>query len=128
MATNEFPNWLQNVLNELGWTQADLARKSDLATATISRIMSGYRRPDPESLLNIAMAFKMSPETVFRAAGLLPPKGEIAATMEEVNYKLGLLPPDQQQQVLEYVEFLLERGGRDATAPDTGQQLVPSRR
>lgn len=67
-----FNDWLLSQLKERNWTQADLARKSGLTTASISNYVNG-RTPDDAALTKLAKAFKLPAETVYRAAGVLPP-------------------------------------------------------
>ena len=124
----DFAIWLKDQLDQRDISQAELSRRSGLSPSQVSKILNMHSPPGRKALEAIASTLRIPPETIFRAAGLLPPQEQGVATLEEVNYKLSLLPPDQQQQVLVFVEFLLERGGRDATAPDTDRSLAPSRR
>lgn len=129
MATREFPEWLQEQLNNREWSQADLSRKTKLSTAAISRIMSGFRRPDPDSIVKIAKALKLPPETVYRAAGMLPlgRQGD-PSTLEEIEHKFALLSEEAQQQALDYLNFLLEKQEREARSAQDRKGLAPTER
>lgn len=57
----------------------------------------------------------------FRASPRGTPGGRCALkTWEKINERVRELPPDQQQQVLDYVEFLRTRGAPTVPAPGTG--------
>lgn len=83
-----FSDWLQNQLDERGWKQADLARASKLDTAVISNVINQRRKAGEVVCRAIAAAFNMSPETVFRAAGILPPPPPI---LEETQARLTVI-------------------------------------
>lgn len=68
----EIGDWLLEEMEKRGWTQAELARRAEIADATLSRIISGTRQAGPEAALSIARALGESPITVYRLAGLLP--------------------------------------------------------
>lgn len=72
MPTLEFANWLQQQLNHRNWNQVELARRADISTAGISKIMSGDRKLGIDSLMGIARALNVSTDEVLRQAGLLP--------------------------------------------------------
>lgn len=55
-------------------SQSELARLAKLGRGTISNIMSGNRQVGQDTISAIARALKLPPETVFRAAGILPPQ------------------------------------------------------
>lgn len=75
MATyEEFATWLQQEMTQRNWDQAELARRSGVTTAQVSRVMTGDRRAGPTFCRKIARALHLSPEEVFRQAGLLPPE------------------------------------------------------
>lgn len=106
----DFSNWLILEMDRQRMTQADLARSSKLSTSTISMILSGSRSIGKEAAISIANALKIAPETVYRAAGLLPPKPKDQADVDDLVYKYGLLDTEQKAQALDFIDFLLERG------------------
>ena len=61
-------------MNKANLSQADLARITGLSTGAISNLINQVRSPSPEALNKISKALKLSPENVFRVAGLLPPE------------------------------------------------------
>lgn len=73
----DFADWLIEQMNKRGWSQADLANAAGLNRQVISTYVNRQRqKPDSEVLVALARALHLPPETVFRAAGLLPPVSE----------------------------------------------------
>lgn len=110
-----FNDWLLKQLQELDWTQADLSRYSGLTRGAISKYLSG-RTPDEAALRKLAKAFKLPPETVFRAAGILPPQSPEDELMNEIMHLAGDLPAQDKQDILEYVRMrnrLAEERGKN---------------
>lgn len=100
--------WLEKELSERNWSQSDLARISGVHRAIISKIILGGSMPTPETLEAIARALKLPPEQVFRAAGLLPPKPNADLWLDEMNFKLNLLPPAMRSVAGKLIDSLIE--------------------
>lgn len=80
LVDTNFSDWLLEEMNKRGWSQADLARASGLNRQSVSDYVNRRRtNPEPEALVSIANAFKISPITIFRKAGLLPEGGDSAS-------------------------------------------------
>lgn len=112
-----FSDWLIKKMKIAEMSQADLARRSGLTTATISRILQETRKPGHEACEAIARALDLPPETVFRAAGLLPPNNEQEAINEILRYKIAELTPDQQEDLLVFIEYLQAKGPPPGSTP-----------
>jgi transcriptional regulator with XRE-family HTH domain len=98
-----FSDWLNEEMRREEWSQADLARAAGLGPATIYKMLnSKSKRPDPDSCLGIAKALKLAPETVFRAAKILPTEPEFPG-LDDLRHSCPC-PPDM-------VEFTPHRGG-----------------
>ncbi len=65
----DFPDWLQQELQNRGWNQAELARRGRLTTAQVSRIMTGEQRPGPVACQKLAHALRVPAKESF--AGLV---------------------------------------------------------
>ena len=74
--------------------QSDLARLTGLNRGTISNIVNGTKGLGHESLTVIARTLKLSPETVFRAAGILPKNDDSLSTRAERLVKLASTADD----------------------------------
>lgn len=104
-----FGDWLQRELDNRGWDQAELSRRSGISSAQVSRIVTGGRRPGRDSIDGIARALRLPPEDVLRQAGILPPKnvnlspGDRRALVETMD-KLAALSPDSQRFIFELID------------------------
>ena len=81
-----FSEWLQLELDRRGWSQSDCARSANLNRAVINKLLNGKSRPQPSTLAAIARAFKIPVETVYRAAGLLPPNTDHDDSTQELMH------------------------------------------
>ncbi len=68
-----FPDWLNAELAARSMRPAELSRLANLDKGVLSRILNGERKPANETILAIARALKLPPETVFAAAGVYKP-------------------------------------------------------
>jgi transcriptional regulator with XRE-family HTH domain len=107
MNSVDFGGWVRLEREKKDWSQSDLSRYSGLHRAVISKIESGTR-PMPETLLALAQAFKMSPITIYRVAGLLPEGGD-QATFEDWQHLIAQLLPDEQDEMREIMKLKIER-------------------
>lgn len=97
--------WLEKELAERNWSQSDLARYSGLHRAIISKIILGGSKPTPETIESIARAFKLPPEQVFRAAGLLPPLVDMDEDEEQIMHEIKGMPKDDQLEILAFIRM-----------------------
>jgi transcriptional regulator with XRE-family HTH domain len=126
-----FAQWLKAKMKQKKINQAELSRRSGLSSSQISKIVNMQSPPGKKALESIAVGLGVPLQEVLAEIGMIKIPDH-TPTLNEVNEKVALLPEDQQQQVLDYVEYLLERkGGRDASSPappDSRKPLAPSRR
>jgi transcriptional regulator with XRE-family HTH domain len=110
----DFSVWLELQLGARGWRPADLATAAGLPNATITRILNGERRAGPDVATAIAQAFDLSPEFVFRRAGLLPesPGPERDLSFQEMSEIMRNMTADERRDVIEYALFRLRRRGK----------------
>jgi transcriptional regulator with XRE-family HTH domain len=105
MSKIDFIEWLQKIMQDRRMSKADLARESGISPAQITRITTGEQGLSIDSAVAIASALKVEPDEVFKkAAGLMSnPTGPLT---REAEFLLSLLPPDKQQQAIDYIRFL----------------------
>ena len=107
METETIGDWLAKELQERGWDQAELVRRSGVSTAQISRIMSGTRRPGNNAMQGIARALKIPTEEVMRRAGILPKSGELLPEVRDWNERLMAIPAERRQEAVDALEGVL---------------------
>jgi transcriptional regulator with XRE-family HTH domain len=109
VADMDFSDWLLNEMNKRGWSQADLARASGINRQSVSDYVNRRRtNPDPDVLVSLSKGLHLSPITVFRAAGLLPPGGE-HAVFADYEHLLSQLTPEEQDEIRQIIEIKIER-------------------
>lgn len=104
-----FRDWLLAELEKREWSQTYLADRIGLTRQAISNMINRGTIPNHETCLDIAEAFHIDPQEVYRRAGLLPPKSPHEEHIERIYYKLSKLEDDDRKQVEEYIEFMLQR-------------------
>ena len=87
-----FALWMQSEREKRGWSQSDLSRYSGLHRAIISKIETNVSTPSIETFISLAQAFKISPITIIRKAGLLP-EGTEATNFEDWQFLIAQLMP-----------------------------------
>lgn len=97
--------WLDDLLNELNWSAADLSRATGLASAVISNIRTGKRGTGLDVAKKIAKATMRPEGDIMRRAGILPPVKEKEELSEKILHDLSMLLPEEQRDVLEFIEF-----------------------
>lgn len=110
---DNFGAWLVRQLEERGLTQSDLSRMSGLSRGTLSNIISSTRGRGPNSLMAIARALKIPLETVYRAAGLLPPESGSDEKVSEITHIYHELNTSNRDDLLDYARLRLQKQERD---------------
>ena len=83
-----FGAWLNEQLRDRGWSQRELARRSDMSHSTISDVLGNVRRPSWDFCASIAGALDLDPDSVFVLAGL---KARPPAPVGEETEALAIL-------------------------------------
>lgn len=86
-----FSEWLVGQLRDRGWSQRELARRSDISHTTVSEVLGNVRRPTWDFCASIAGALGVNPDAVFVRAGLKEqPPGPVTEEAEVVRILRGL--------------------------------------
>jgi transcriptional regulator with XRE-family HTH domain len=113
MNMDEFKRWLQQEMDNRGWSISDLARSANVARGSIGNILRGERNPGIDVCEGIAHAFKISPEIVYRRAGLLPPALEQDEKRQELVHLYEMMSEDNKDDQLSYARMKLEKQERE---------------
>ena len=104
----EFPQWLQNQLDIRHWKPTDLAKKSRLADATISRILKSERQADIDSLIAIAEAFNMSLVAIIKTAFIFPSDDNENVNWEDWKVVISQMTPQEEMNIKRMATFTVE--------------------
>lgn len=100
-------NWLDQLLDDMKWKPADLARATGLDSAVISNIKNGKRGMGIDTAVLIGKATNRRPEVILRMAGEFP---DIISDewIEDMNYKISLLDPGKRPIAERLLNALLQ--------------------
>ncbi len=105
-----FADWLQSELQQRAWSPAELARRSGVSNAHISRTLAGLVQPGPEALRKIARGLSLPSDIVFDKAGVLPARGEISDDERQWLHIFDQAASDEERaELLERAELELAR-------------------
>jgi len=75
----------------------------------VNKLLNRKTYPQPDTLQAIARAFKLPIETVYRAAGLLPPETEAETFEAEVIHNLRLIKsPQRRNTAIKILKALID--------------------
>lgn len=109
-----FIEWLDENLEDKGWSGSELSRRSGISQSAISLVLSGRRQAGIEFCDGIAKAFKLPPDQVYRIAGILPLKPNNDETVSEIVHIYHLLNDNNQDDLLDYAKNRLSKQEREA--------------
>lgn len=106
-----FEDWLQTELDERGWSQAELIRRSKnkIGSGSLSDIFSGRRKIGLDLATAIAEAFEMPVVLVLQAAKLIPPDHELTDEILKIVHLLEKMTEEEQKEFLAYVRFRINQ-------------------
>ena len=87
-----------------------LAELADVSNPYLSQIERGLRKPSAEILQQVAKALKISVETLYVRAGILPDEERSVSTVPEAVEHDPLLSPEQKRALLGVYESFLAQG------------------
>lgn len=105
----DFGSWLKQEMKKRRLSQRELARLSGVAQGLISEITNQKREPSQKFITAIATALGEPPEKLLRLAGIIPPALGDNATLQEIMDIARQLPPEAQQELLDYARFKFRR-------------------
>lgn len=96
----KFSEWIDAELHQRGWSYREFSRRVNRSHSYVTNIANGTTEPDAQILRKIADAFNLSPEDVFRRAGLLPPETAPGPGTRELTYLFDQLSDEDQEEAL----------------------------
>ena len=113
----ELATWLQARLTELGWSQAELSRRSGVSAGQISKVLNGDSRAGADFCVAISAPLGVEPYVVLKLAGYLPksyePRRDILTQLLEAAASL----PDEE--IDELVALARVKRGKNAGGAGT---------
>lgn len=108
---DKLADWITGQLEEKGWSQSELAKRSGASRPLVSQVLSGEMSPSADFCIKVAQALDEAPEKLLRLAGILPsaPASEDDATLQELTDLARNLSPEQRRQLLDFAQFLYRK-------------------
>lgn len=113
----DFSSWIKENMDERGWSQADLVRASGLSKQAISYYMNKSRYPSIEAVIAICKAFTLPLTAGLVALGVLEPPKDKDKLAEEAENLFEDLDPDDKTEVLSFMRYRRELGGKTKKKP-----------
>lgn len=99
-------DWMVAEREKKGWSQADLARESELTRTTISDYEQRQRpNPDIKALVKISTALGHSPLYLPRLARLIPAEESTDEETEDIIHAVKDFTPEEKQEILSYINY-----------------------
>lgn len=119
-----FGNRLKTLREERGLSQVELAKILNIANSTLSLYESGSREPNFEILKKIANYFNVSTDYILGRNEVMSSQIEnekshnidekiMNLVKERFTDKIADLTEEQQNKVLEYIEFLISKSSKN---------------
>lgn len=108
MIDSRFNDWLLTELDDRGWNQSDLARKSGMSPGHISHILAGTRKAGLDFYQGVGRALRVPLDEVLRQAGLIAPPAADDPLIETVLRRMYAIPPSQRQPLIDLLHSLLD--------------------
>src|SRR5262249_20777761 len=114
---NRLGEWLRERRHEAGLGTTELAKRTGINDATITRIEQGFiAKPDPRKLSLIADALDLNLADVYAMAGYAAPK-ELPSFQPYLRRKYRDLPDEAIQDIEQAFERIIKRHGYDPDGP-----------
>ncbi len=116
-----FEHWLNQQLNERGWSQSEAARRSSVSASMFSQVISGVAKPGPDFLIGVARAFRLSRREVFERAGMIETSPPVdTPSILEMTEAFAYLEPNEQEFFLRMLKTYVadRRGTYQASSAD----------
>ena len=109
---NNFIEWLDEQEKRHGITDYEVAKNGGFSHSVLSRARTGIP-PKWDVCVSIADVFNISPITVFRKAGLLPPGPDDQVKYDDWKHLISQLSPDDEAELRQIAEMKINKRQKD---------------
>jgi transcriptional regulator with XRE-family HTH domain len=103
---NDFANWLNEQIDNRGWSQNEFARRAGVSQAQVSNVIGGYKAGE-DFCVGVARAFGLTRREVFARAGIIEPEPDgNDPTNLAMLYEFARLPKEDQAHLLKEARAL----------------------
>lgn len=112
---NDFLEWINDELNDRGWSQNELARRMGWSSSAVSKTMNQQSKVSYAFCEDLAKAFYMQKEDVLVKAGFLSEKTRTPEG-DEIQRIYNELPAEERKNILDFAKWKLQQLRRDKHA------------
>lgn len=112
MTDEEIGARIQNMIDDRDTTQAALAKQIGVAQTTLNGYMKGHHKFPPDTFAPIAKALDISTDYIFALTDIPDPPIRLSKTEQAMIQALRTLYIDQQEAVLNQVQFFQKQNQR----------------
>ncbi len=105
-ASNKFLPWLDEKLQQKGWSDHQLAKRAGISHSVISKARNSLQPPGWEACAAIAKALNLPQAEVLIVAGWLPEPPNYSSERDEWMALYDILTPEQRQKLKEIGEVI----------------------
>ena len=98
---------LTRELEERGWPQRELARRTKVSHTTIAKILNGERNPSVKLCQRMAEALGVPVDEIYQWTEIMPEKPEFPPQLDDWGRRLARLGDDQKAVALRAMEGVL---------------------
>ena len=104
---SNFITWLIEKIEDRGWSYNEFARRANLSSGGVSRVLSKHTNPGYEFAVKTAFALEIPIETVLRKTNLIPPGRKTPEeyqtdTIKKILETVQKLNKEDQDEVFEF--------------------------
>ncbi len=119
-----FLKWLQDEMDDRGWTYAEFARRADITPSMVSLVMDNKRGIGRKFLLGTARALNMPKEMIFRRAGVEDRERTVDQMAPGIDWNdfqnaVRQLSIEERINVFQYVMWRYSMRPKSQGTPDT---------
>lgn len=101
--SRKFGEWFDSLMTAHGYTNADLARRTDITRVMVGKYRRGMARPSPKTAQKIADAFGLNPFDVMSVAGY---GGDVDDTRSRIADLVRFIPAERLPETERYLRFI----------------------
>ena len=116
--------WLNELVEERGWSYRELGRRAGLSDSAISLVARGERNAGSDLVIKVAEAVDGDPVQLLRLAEILPPLPPAASEEEKALYLFRQIRrPEQREAALRMLGGLTDHSAIPQSRPDPASRM-----
>ena len=111
-----FSEWLVRELRVRNMSPAELSRTSGITQSALSRLISGSRKPNTDTIQAIAKGLKVNVEEIYEVCGILQHKSTIDDILtNRILEMVKGLQEDDKEDILSLIQAKIDRQNRKSS-------------